>query len=34
MIAEKASDMIRGRAALGPPIPGTWIHPGMEAAQR
>jgi choline dehydrogenase len=34
MIAEKASDMIRGRAALGPADLPVWIHPGWEAAQR
>ncbi|HEY2111937.1 MAG TPA: GMC oxidoreductase [Dongiaceae bacterium] len=34
MIAEKASDMIRGRAALGPADLPVWIHPGCEAAQR
>jgi choline dehydrogenase len=34
MIAEKASDMIRGREALGPADLPVWIHPGWEAAQR
>ena len=34
MIAEKASDMIRGREALRAADLPVWIHPGWEAAQR
>ncbi len=34
MIAEKASDMIRGREALRAADLSVWIHPGWEAAQR
>jgi choline dehydrogenase len=34
MIAEKASDMIRGRPALTPSDAPVWIHPQWETAQR
>ena len=34
MIAEKASDMIRGREAPARVDLPVWIHPGWEAAQR
>jgi choline dehydrogenase len=34
MIAEKASDMIRGREAPARADLPVWIHPGWEAAQR
>ena len=34
MIAEKASDMIRGREAPAAADLPVWIHPGWEAAQR
>jgi choline dehydrogenase len=34
MIAEKASDMVRGRAPLGALENPVWIHPSWEAAQR
>ena len=34
MIAEKASDMIRGRRPLPAVDHPVWIHPGWEAAQR
>ena len=34
MIAEKASDMIRGRAPLGASDAPVWIHPNWERAQR
>jgi choline dehydrogenase len=34
MIAEKASDMIRGRAPLPPSDAPVWINPNWETAQR
>jgi choline dehydrogenase len=34
MIAEKASDMIRGREPLAPAHSPAWIHPRWESAQR
>ena len=34
MIAEKASDIIRGKAMLPPSDPPIWVHPDWETAQR
>jgi choline dehydrogenase len=34
MIAEKASDLIRGNAALPRSDAKVWIHPQWQAAQR
>jgi len=34
MIAEKASDLIRGKEALPPAAAKVWIHPRWQAAQR
>jgi choline dehydrogenase len=34
MIAEKASDMIRGKAPLPKADAPVWIHPDWERAQR
>jgi choline dehydrogenase len=34
MIAEKASDMIRGRPALARSQAPVWLHPAWERAQR
>jgi choline dehydrogenase len=34
MIAEKASDMIRGQQALAPSVAPVWIHPQWQTRQR
>jgi choline dehydrogenase len=34
MIAEKASDILRGRTPLAPERPAVWIHPNWRTAQR
>jgi choline dehydrogenase len=34
MIAEKASDLIRGKAAPPRSVAPVWIHPHWETAQR
>jgi choline dehydrogenase len=34
MIAEKASDMIRGRPPLARSQAPVWLHPAWERAQR
>jgi choline dehydrogenase len=34
MIAEKAADMIRGKAPLPASNAPVWIHPAWETAQR
>jgi choline dehydrogenase len=34
MIAEKASDLIRGREPLPPSDAPAWIHPNWETEQR